>query len=71
MVPAQEQLEACFKLGSTVPGMRNCHHFEPVSTSSLQAKHLSFELMYSVFHLFSISPENEHDQMISSLKPID
>ena len=71
MVTVREQLASRYKLGSTVPGTRNCHHFEPISTTAIQGKHLSIDNLFPVFHSFSMLPEYEHDQIISSLKRMD
>ena len=42
-----------YKLGSTVKGTRNCHHFEPVSSHTIKGKHLSIETNVSIVHSFN------------------
>lgn len=71
MVPIRERLEERYKLGSTVDTTRSCHHFQPESTSAIHAKYLSVEGRFSVFHSFTVSPEEAYTRLISSLKPND
>ena len=68
MVQVREVLESRYKLGDTVPGTRNCHHFKPTSTTSIKGKHLSDDQVHPVIHSFSVMPKNE---IAASLKPND
>ena len=69
MVKFQEELEARYSLGSTVPGARICHHFQPTSVSSVEGKHLSINIAYPVKNLFSELPDLS--EKVASLKPSD
>ena len=69
MVEFPEELEARYSLGSTVPGARICHHFQPTSVSSVEGKHLSINIAYPVNHSFSELPDLS--EKVASLKPND
>ena len=48
MVQVREILERRYSLGDTIPGTRSCHHFEPVSTTSIDGKQLSDDTVCSI-----------------------
>ena len=70
-IPVRTLLGECYKLGSTVPGTRNNHYFEPVSTTEIRGKHVSVDPEFYVYHSFSQSEENQHNQIIKPLKKMD
>ena len=71
MTEIRERLEKRYKLGSTVPGTRNSHYFEPVSTGKIQGKFVCADTPFSICHTFSQPDEHIHTDMIKSLKPMD
>ena len=57
MVSVRERLEERYAQGDTIPGTRSCHHFEPVSTTTVKAKQLCDDTAYLVkSHRFSTMP---------------
>ena len=71
MIPVRTLLGERYKLGYTVPGTRNSHYFAPVSTIEIRTKHVSVDPEFYVHHSFSQSEENQHNQIIKSLKKMD
>ena len=68
IIPVKSLLGECYKLGSTVSGTRNNHYF---STTEIRRKHVSVDPEFYVYHSFSQSEENQHNQIIKSLKKMD
>ena len=64
IIPIQTLLGERYKLGSTVSGTRNNHYF---STTEIRGKHGSVDPEFYVYHSFSQSEENQHNQIIKSL----
>ena len=48
MVQVREILERRYSLGDSIPGTRSCHHFKPVSTTSIDGKLLSDDTVCSI-----------------------
>ena len=45
MVHVTEILDARYLLGDTITGNTSCHHFEPLSATSIKGKQLSNEYL--------------------------
>ena len=69
MVHVRDKLKARYSLGGTVPGTRNCHHFEPISKSSIRGKRVSKDTAYSIQHSFAELPIQ--NVVVTSLKVND
>ena len=70
MVEVRAKLEKRYEDGDTVAGTRSCHHFEPISTTSIRAKQLSDDKSYLIDnHSFYVMPAAE--EMEKSLQPND
>ena len=56
-VSVRERLEERYAQGDTIPGTQSCHHFEPVSTTTINAKQLCDDTAYLIkSHRFSTMP---------------
>ena len=71
MTSIRTLLEERYKLGSTVEGTRSFHHFQPLSTTKIQAKFLSVETEYAITHSFLQTEQDAHDELIASLSQND
>jgi hypothetical protein len=68
MTEIRVRLDERYKLGSTVPGTRNCHYFEPVSACKIQGKIVCADTSFSISHSFSQSDEHLHTEVIIFIK---
>ena len=70
MVEVRKTMDKRYAEGDTVPGTRSCHHFEPISTTSVRAKQLSDDESFLIQnHSFLMMPTAE--EMEKSLQPND
>jgi len=69
MVEVRDALEKRYSLGDTVSGIRSCHHFEPISTTSIKGKQLSNDHVYYINHSFSVMPTS--NDIAAVLRPND
>ena len=64
MTEIRESLEKHYKLVSTVPGTRNSHYFEPVSTGKIQGKFVCADTSFSICNTFSQPDKHIHTDLI-------
>ena len=67
MVEVCKTMDKRYAEGDTVPGTRSCHHFEPISTTSVRAKQLSDDESFLIQnHSFLMMPTAEDGEVSST-----
>ena len=71
MLSFREKMKERYKYGSTVPGTRSCHFFEPTEPYKIRAKFVAVDPVFSVMHSFEHPLQFIRADTIKSLKPMD
>lgn len=71
IILVQQKLDEKYQIGNTVPSTCNCYYFITETTSLIKGKQLSEDLVFSITQTFLNTSDDEHTQMVSSLKAIN